>query len=71
MGFRDGFVVDARDWMCFWNPAAVKPGEARRMGFEERSFEFVAVEDGLNSSCRRRVSRVVWKNLLRTCMNSG
>lgn len=66
-GFRDWVVVFARDWMCFWKPAAVKPGEARRMGFEERSVAFVAGEEGLNSSWRRRVSRVVWKNLVRTC----
>ena len=32
-----------------WKPWAVKPGEARRMGFED-----------VRSRCRRRVSRVVW-----------
>jgi hypothetical protein len=45
----------------------VKPGEARRMGFEARKLllpfelEFeVEVEDESGSSWRRRVSSVVW-----------
>lgn len=70
-GFRVGVVVFATDWICFWNPAAVKPGEARRMGFVDGSFcelleaefVFVAVEEPvalLNSIWRRRVSRVSW-----------
>ncbi len=34
-----------------WKEVAVKPGEARRIGFGE-----------VRSMWRRRVSRVVWKN---------
>ena len=65
-GFREGVVVVAREEMCFWKPAAVKPGEARRMGFEEMvlllelELEVVDVEVASGSSWRRRVSRVVW-----------
>ena len=74
-GFKVGVVVFATDWMCFWNPAAVKPGEARRMGFVDGSFwgllelelelelAPVAVDEPvalLNSIWRRRVSSVSW-----------
>lgn len=64
-GFSAGVVVVATDWRCFWKPAAVKPGDARRMGFDETSLSLVFVvddDDGLNSSWRRSVSKVSWKN---------
>lgn len=67
-GFNAGFVVDATDCMCFWNPAAVKPGEARRIGFEAiSSILELDVDAESNSSCRRSVSSVVWKNFVKPC----
>lgn len=67
-GFKEEFVVDATDCMCFWNPAAVKPGEARRIGFEATSSILeLDVDAESNSSCRRRVSSVVWKNFVKPC----
>ncbi len=43
------FPVDvAVSTMCFWNDAAVKPGDASRIGL-----------DSERSICRRRVSNVV------------
>lgn len=52
---RGLFPVEvAMSMMYFWKDAAVKPGDARRMGLESE-----------RSIWRRRVSRVVWKNLSR------
>ena len=48
------FVRVAVSRMYCRNEVAVNPGLARRMGL-----------DSLRSICRRRVSRVVWKNLSR------
>lgn len=58
-------MVLETDCICFWNPAAVNPGEARRMGFADVSLlepelgvtreEPVAL---LNSTRRRRLSKV-------------
>lgn len=47
--FNPGVVVDATDWMYFWNPEATNPGDARRMGFTGSIF-VIDVMFVLNSS---------------------
>lgn len=62
-GFKDGVVVLATDCTCFWNPAAVNPGDARRIGFADVSLPEAGVTREepvalLNSISRRRLSKV-------------
>lgn len=43
--FKPGADVFAADWMCFWNPAAVKPGDAKRIGLVDALLVELADED--------------------------
>lgn len=60
--FKAGIFVEAADCICFWKPAATKPGEARRIGLDVSSLLLLAVILVLNSIWRSNVSKVTWKN---------